>query len=116
VLRKIKDGKAEGVDGVPGEVWKYGEERLLDWTVGFCNRVWKGKGWRWSGGMERRCNNSDREERRGKKSGGIQGSNSNDDSVQDIPNASWEIKDGVRGERGDPAESNWIQKRDGDVR
>jgi len=31
ILRKVKDGKALGVDGVPGEVWKYGGEGMEEW-------------------------------------------------------------------------------------
>lgn len=34
-IRKLKDGKAAGYDGIPGKVWKYGAEEL----------VWKGEGW-----------------------------------------------------------------------
>jgi len=46
VIKKIKDGKAVGVDGVPGKVWKYGRgEKVLDWIVEFCNRVWKEEEW-----------------------------------------------------------------------
>jgi len=44
-IRKIREGKAAGVDGVPGEVWRYGGEELTEWTGEFCNRIWKGKGW-----------------------------------------------------------------------
>jgi hypothetical protein len=44
-INKIKDGKAAGANGVPGEVWKYGGERVTEWIIEFCNRVWKGEGW-----------------------------------------------------------------------
>lgn len=27
----LKDGKAVGGDGIPGKVWKYGGERLVNW-------------------------------------------------------------------------------------
>jgi len=39
VIKQIKDGKAEGVAGWPGEVWKHEGKRLLDWIVKFCNRI-----------------------------------------------------------------------------
>lgn len=44
-VRKIKEGKAVGIDGVPGEGWKYGGKEVRDWIEEFCNRVWKGEGW-----------------------------------------------------------------------
>jgi len=46
-IRKIKDGKAAGkcrVDEVLDEVWRYGGEKLTEWTKVFCNRIWKGEG------------------------------------------------------------------------
>lgn len=45
MMKKIKDGKAAGIDGVPAEVWKYGGEKMEEWLWKFCNRVWKGEGW-----------------------------------------------------------------------
>lgn len=44
-IRKIKEGKAMGKDGVPGEAWKYGgvEMEKCIWEV--CKRVWRGEGW-----------------------------------------------------------------------
>lgn len=30
-MRKLKDGKAVGGDGIPNEVWKYGEEEVEEW-------------------------------------------------------------------------------------
>jgi len=44
-IKRIKERKATGVDGVPGEVWRYGGEDLTDWARDFCNKVWKGEGW-----------------------------------------------------------------------
>lgn len=44
-IRKIKEGKALGVDEIPGEVWKYEGEELEDWIWRFCNRVWRGESW-----------------------------------------------------------------------
>lgn len=44
-IKKIKEGKATGIDGIPGEAWKYGGEETMEWTWIFCNRVWKGEGW-----------------------------------------------------------------------
>jgi len=45
VLRRVKDGKAMGVDDIPGEVWKYGGEEMEEWVWQTCNRVWRGEGW-----------------------------------------------------------------------
>ncbi|XP_011688391.1 PREDICTED: uncharacterized protein LOC105450305 [Wasmannia auropunctata] len=45
VLGRIKKGKAMGVDGVPGEVWKYGEEEVKEWVWRMCNKIWRGEGW-----------------------------------------------------------------------
>ncbi|KMQ82179.1 axoneme-associated protein [Lasius niger] len=39
VVKKLKKGKATGVDGVPNEVWKFGGKRMEEWVWGFCNRV-----------------------------------------------------------------------------
>jgi len=41
----IKEGKAVGLDGIPGEVWKHGGEELEEWVRGYYNRIWKGEGW-----------------------------------------------------------------------
>lgn len=38
-IKRLKDGKAAGLDGVPAEVWKYGGGRMKDWICGFCNKV-----------------------------------------------------------------------------
>lgn len=39
VLRKLKDGKAAGIDEVPGKGWRYGGEDLERWIWEFYNRV-----------------------------------------------------------------------------
>lgn len=44
-IKRLKDGKATGLDEVPAEVRKYGGERMKDWLCGFCNRVWRREGW-----------------------------------------------------------------------
>lgn len=52
-MRKLKDRKAMGIDGIPNEVWKYGGGELEDWARNFVNRLWKGDGWpeRWKEGV-----------------------------------------------------------------
>lgn len=43
-IRRLKDGKAAGIDGIPGkEVWRYGEEELERWVEEFLD--WIGGGW-----------------------------------------------------------------------
>lgn len=42
-VKRLKDGKAVGEDEIPGEVWKYGGEKLTEYLWEMCNRVWKGK-------------------------------------------------------------------------
>lgn len=32
IIRKMKDGKSMGVDGVPGEVWKYSGREMENWV------------------------------------------------------------------------------------
>jgi len=44
VLRRVKDGKAMGVDGISWEVRKYGEE-MEEWVWKVCNRIWREEGW-----------------------------------------------------------------------
>lgn len=44
-IREIKEGKAMGVDGIPGEAWKYGGGDLERWVWELCNKVWRGEGW-----------------------------------------------------------------------
>jgi len=41
-IKRLRNGKAMGADGIPGEAWKYGGEEVEEWV---CNRVWQGKGW-----------------------------------------------------------------------
>lgn len=43
VIRSIKDGKAMGLDGIPGEVWEYGGRE--EWVWNCCNRISRGEGW-----------------------------------------------------------------------
>lgn len=52
-LGKLKNGKAMGVDEIPGEAWKYGGEVVEDWIWKLCNRVWGGEGWpeKWKEGV-----------------------------------------------------------------
>jgi len=45
ILRRVKDGKAMGVDGIPDEVWKYGGEKIEKWVWQMCNRIWRGERW-----------------------------------------------------------------------
>lgn len=44
-IGKLRDGKAVGIDEIPNEAWKYGEERIEEWLWGFCKKVWEGEGW-----------------------------------------------------------------------
>jgi len=44
-IRKLKEGKAIGEDGIAREAWIYGGEVVEEWIWGWCNRVWKGEGW-----------------------------------------------------------------------
>jgi len=41
-LRRVKDGKAMGVDGIPEEMWKYGGYEVEEWIWEMCNRIWRG--------------------------------------------------------------------------
>lgn len=45
IKNNIKEGKAGGINGIPGEVWKHGGEELEEWVWEYCNRIWKGEGW-----------------------------------------------------------------------
>lgn len=38
-IKKIKDGKAKGMDGIPREAWKYGGRELKEWIWRYCNKV-----------------------------------------------------------------------------
>ncbi|XP_067208444.1 golgin subfamily A member 6-like protein 25 [Linepithema humile] len=44
-IKRLRNGKAMGADGIPGEAWKYGGEEVEEWVWKWCNRVWKGEGW-----------------------------------------------------------------------
>jgi len=44
-IRKLKEGKAAGGDGILNEIWKYGGKEIREWLWKICNKVWKGKGW-----------------------------------------------------------------------
>jgi len=52
-VKKIKDGKAVGGDGIPGEIWKYGGEKMIEWVWSICGRIWRGEGWieEWNEGL-----------------------------------------------------------------
>lgn len=41
-MRKVKDRKAMGRDGILNEVWKYGGEEVMEWGWKICNRMWRG--------------------------------------------------------------------------
>lgn len=41
----MKDGKANGINGIPADVWKYGGEELENWIWEFCNSIWRGERW-----------------------------------------------------------------------
>jgi len=45
-IKKIKEGKALGRDGIPGEAWKHGGEPLEEWIYKLCNDIWRGEGWK----------------------------------------------------------------------
>ncbi|XP_077255544.1 uncharacterized protein LOC143893719 [Temnothorax americanus] len=45
VVRKLRERKALGSDGIPNEVWKFGGEVVKEWLWEVCNRGWKGEGW-----------------------------------------------------------------------
>jgi len=45
VIRKLKEGKTAGGNGIVNEVWKYGGKEIREWLWEICNKVWKGKGW-----------------------------------------------------------------------
>jgi len=43
-IKKLKEGKARRIDGIPGEVWKYEGEDIERWVWKFSNRIWRGEG------------------------------------------------------------------------
>lgn len=38
-IKRLKDGKAAGIDGILGEVWKYGGEEVERWVKVLLNRI-----------------------------------------------------------------------------
>ncbi|XP_011877581.1 PREDICTED: uncharacterized protein LOC105567363, partial [Vollenhovia emeryi] len=44
-IRRLKDRKAAGGDGIVNEAWKYGGEEVRSWLWEICKRVWKGEDW-----------------------------------------------------------------------
>lgn len=48
-IRRLKNGKAGGYDGIPGEVWKYGGKDLIDWGWNFCKGCGRDRGGRRDG-------------------------------------------------------------------
>jgi len=52
-VSRLKEGKAMGLDGIPGEAWRYGGEEVEKWIWEYCNEVWRGEGWPegWKEGM-----------------------------------------------------------------
>lgn len=65
-IRRLKERKAMGVDGIPNEVWKYGGKDMKEWVWEICNGVRKG-----TGGMEGGGDNADSEKEEEGKSGRI---------------------------------------------
>ncbi|KAL6262984.1 hypothetical protein P5V15_005775 [Pogonomyrmex californicus] len=43
-IRKLKEGKAAGGDGIVNEVWKYGGKEVREWLWEICNKIWKEEG------------------------------------------------------------------------
>lgn len=35
----MRDGKAMGIDEIPGKLWKYGGDEVEEWVWGFCNKI-----------------------------------------------------------------------------
>jgi len=44
-IKKLKEWKAMGRDGIPGEAWKFGGEALEEWIWKLCDDIWNGAGW-----------------------------------------------------------------------
>lgn len=65
VIRKLKDRKALGGNGIPNEVWKYGGEEVEEWILDLCRRVWRGEGSKnWKGHSSNCKEGEGRESRR----------------------------------------------------
>lgn len=45
VIKRLKEGKIGGIDGIPNEAWKYGGEGIEEWVWKTCARIWDGEGW-----------------------------------------------------------------------
>jgi len=43
-MKRLRDGKAMGLDGIPRMAWKYEGERLERWVRDYCNKVWREEG------------------------------------------------------------------------
>lgn len=44
-VNRVRVGKATGSDGISGEMWKCGGDRLEEWLWRFCSGVWKWDEW-----------------------------------------------------------------------
>lgn len=44
IIGRMKNGKAAGMNGIPGSVEVCGGEELEGWVGEFCNKVWEGEG------------------------------------------------------------------------
>ncbi len=40
-IARLKCGKAAGMDGVTGEMLKYGGDAVVEWTLLICEQAWK---------------------------------------------------------------------------
>ncbi|KZC06661.1 hypothetical protein WN55_10572 [Dufourea novaeangliae] len=51
MVKKLKDGKVAGENGIVNEVWKYGGKGVKNELRKICNRVWREGGWldEWNG-------------------------------------------------------------------
>lgn len=38
-IKRLKDGKAAGIDGIPEKVWRYGGEELERWVEELLDRI-----------------------------------------------------------------------------
>jgi hypothetical protein len=105
-----------GIDGIPGEVWKYGGEELEEWVWRFCERIWNGEGWpeKWKEGMivpiVKRKEGERVEDYRGVPT-------LYKDIVQSICiRAGGEVKGGSGGEGNSASQSDRVQEGDGNDR